>query len=255
MRLTSHSSEVFGWETTRVIDCRLVTQKLSLAFYWSSNLILLLSLILQAAFTCSKSTMQASEQHNLFKTTNPANVGLGEGTLQTSWRRLEGVFSVRNFCLPRRPQDNFKTCLQNKTFSWRRFEDVLQTSCEDILKINLEEFLEDENLLRWRCLQDVFKTSWKTKNVCREICSKITMNTPERRHWRCSDVFIVNSEEILHVALIFPLLTLNKQMPADVALYCLYQWDPAFFLGSTSFRSASYWILTRARLANNANMK
>ena len=39
-----------------------------------------------------------------------------------------------------------------------------------------------------------------------------TIKTLERRHWRRSGVFIVNFEQILHVVLVFPLLTLNKQM-------------------------------------------
>ena len=43
-----------------------------------------------------------------------------------------------------------------------------------------------------------------------EICSKLTINTPERRQWRRSGVFIVNFEHISHLALVFLLLTLNK---------------------------------------------
>ena len=43
-----------------------------------------------------------------------------------------------------------------------------------------------------------------------EICSKLTINTPERRHWRRSGVFIVNFEHISHLVLVFLLLTLNK---------------------------------------------
>ena len=48
-----------------------------------------------------------------------------------------------------------------------------------------------------------------TKTRC-EICSKLTINTPERRHWRRSGVFIVNFEHISHLVLVFLLLTLNK---------------------------------------------
>ena len=43
-----------------------------------------------------------------------------------------------------------------------------------------------------------------------EICSKLTMKTPERRHWLRSGVFIVNFGHISHLFLIFLLLTLNK---------------------------------------------
>ena len=40
-----------------------------------------------------------------------------------------------------------------------------------------------------------------------EICSKLTIKTPERRHWRCSGIFIVNIEHISHHVLVFLLLT------------------------------------------------
>ena len=47
-----------------------------------------------------------------------------------------------------------------------------------------------------------------TKTRC-EICSKLTIKTPERSHWRRSSVFIVNFEHISHLALVLLLLTLN----------------------------------------------
>ena len=43
-----------------------------------------------------------------------------------------------------------------------------------------------------------------------EICSKLTIKTPERRQWRRSGVFIVNSKHILHIFLVFLILNLNK---------------------------------------------
>ena len=49
-----------------------------------------------------------------------------------------------------------------------------------------------------------------TNNTKRcEICSKLTIKTPERRQWRHSDVFIVNSEHISHIFSVFLLLTLK----------------------------------------------
>ena len=48
-----------------------------------------------------------------------------------------------------------------------------------------------------------------TRKRC-EICSKLTIKTPERGQRRCSGVFIVNFEHILHLFLMFPLLALNK---------------------------------------------
>ena len=47
-----------------------------------------------------------------------------------------------------------------------------------------------------------------TRTKC-EICSKLTIKTPERRHWRRFGVFIVNFEHISHLPQLFPLLTLN----------------------------------------------
>ena len=43
-----------------------------------------------------------------------------------------------------------------------------------------------------------------------EIHSNLTINTTERRHWRHSVVFIVNSEHISHIVMVFLSLSLNK---------------------------------------------
>ena len=46
-----------------------------------------------------------------------------------------------------------------------------------------------------------------------EICSKLTIKAPERRHWRCSGVFIVNFE---HLTLCFSVPIVNfKHVNAD----------------------------------------
>ena len=50
-----------------------------------------------------------------------------------------------------------------------------------------------------------------TRKRC-EICSKVTIKTPERRQCRRSGVFIVNFEHISHHFLVCILLTLNKEM-------------------------------------------
>ena len=52
-----------------------------------------------------------------------------------------------------------------------------------------------------------------TRTRCK-ICSKLTIKTPERRHWRRSGVFIFNFERISHIILVFLLLTLSRYMPA-----------------------------------------
>ena len=43
-----------------------------------------------------------------------------------------------------------------------------------------------------------------------DACSKLTIKTPERPHWRRSGVFIVNLEHISHLVLFFLLLTLSR---------------------------------------------
>ena len=58
----------------------------------------------------------------------------------------------------------------------------------------------------------LFKVNNKNVRKRCEICSKVTIKTPERRHWLCSGVFIVTFEHISHLFLVFLLLTLNNQM-------------------------------------------
>ena len=42
---------------------------------------------------------------------------------------------------------------------------------------------------------------------------KVVIKTTERRQWRRSGVFILNSEKILHIVRVFSLLALNTYMP------------------------------------------
>ena len=48
-----------------------------------------------------------------------------------------------------------------------------------------------------------------TRKRCK-ICSKLSIKTSERRHYRRSGVFIINFEHISYLFLVFLLLTLNK---------------------------------------------
>ena len=71
--------------------------------------------------------------------------------------------------------------------------------------------------LEWKGLQQtnpagiyLFKVNNRNTRTRCEICSKLTINTPERRQWRRSGVFIVNFEHISHLVLVFLLLTLNR---------------------------------------------
>ena len=59
----------------------------------------------------------------------------------------------------------------------------------------------------------LFKVNNENTRILCEICSELTIKTPERRQWRRSTVFIVNFEQISHILLTFLLLNLNKEMP------------------------------------------
>ena len=52
----------------------------------------------------------------------------------------------------------------------------------------------------------LFKVNNGNNRTMCEICSKLTLKTPERRYQRCSGVFIVNFEQISFIILVFPLL-------------------------------------------------
>ena len=57
--------------------------------------------------------------------------------------------------------------------------------------------------LNWHLL--VQKQLWKHRNNVRNL-----YETPEWRQWYLSGVFIVNYEQISHILLVFPLLTLKN---------------------------------------------
>ena len=56
----------------------------------------------------------------------------------------------------------------------------------------------------------MFKVNNRNTRTRCEICSKLTIKTPERCHCRCSCVFIVKSEHTSHFVLVFPLLILDR---------------------------------------------
>ena len=55
-------------------------------------------------------------------------------------------------------------------------------------------------------LFQVYITNTRTT---RKICSNLTIKAPERRE-RCQSVFIVKSEYLSHIVMVFLLLILNK---------------------------------------------
>ena len=85
-----------------------------------------------------------------------------EEVLETSWRHLHCNIFLSSKTSWRHLEDIIARRLANT--SWRRHEDSWKTK-----------------VLRWRRLQDVLKTSWKTRNVC----------------WVISKVFAANFEHVL----------------------------------------------------------
>ena len=55
----------------------------------------------------------------------------------------------------------------------------------------------------------LFKVYNRTTRTRCEICSELTIKTPEKRHWCRSSVFNINFEHLSHLVLVFLLLTLN----------------------------------------------
>ena len=53
------------------------------------------------------------------------------------------------------------------------------------------------------------KSTMETRTMC-EICPEVTIKTQERHYRGRSGLFVINFEEISHIALVFPVLTLNK---------------------------------------------
>ena len=56
----------------------------------------------------------------------------------------------------------------------------------------------------------MFEVNNRNTRTRNEIGSKLTINIPERRHWRRSGNFVVNFEYISHLVLVFLLLTLSR---------------------------------------------
>ena len=55
----------------------------------------------------------------------------------------------------------------------------------------------------------LLKVNYRNTRTRCEICLKVTIKIPERRHWRRSGIFIVNFEHISHLVLVYLSLPLN----------------------------------------------
>ena len=84
----------------------------------------------------------------------------------------------------------------------------------------------------------LFKVNSKNTIKRCEICSKLRIKTPERRHWLHSSVFIVKFQNISHIFPVFLLLNLNSWMFAGCFFFFLlflflFIW--LFYLGCNTF--------------------
>ena len=103
-------------------------------------------------YPCDTLKLQTQQTFSVWKTS-------WRSLQDMSWRRLQHVFSVTILRLPRILEDVLQ----------RRFEDGLKMSWRPLARRH-EDILEDENLSRWRRLEErledmswrhVLKTSWR----------------------------------------------------------------------------------------------
>ena len=117
----------------------------------------------------------------------------------------EGYYKVRQV-LQSLTEIYYKVCqvLQSVTVCYYKVPQVLQ-SVTFITKWDVNKSFFQYN----SCNIYFFKVNHRNTTKRCEICSKLTIKTPERRHWDRSGVFIVNFEHISHLFLVLLLLTLN----------------------------------------------
>ena len=89
------------------------------------------------------------------------------------------------------------------------------------LKLELNTIKMRKVLASIPAVNYMFKVNNISTRTRFEICSKLTIKTPERHQWCRSGVFFVNFEHISHLVLVFLLLTLSRQMPAEILFFYL----------------------------------
>ena len=102
----------------------------------------------------------------------------------------------------------------------RSHDAVILISCEHRGLILVQRSLKSRHMrligavlhFTWKYPADnyMFKVNNRNTRTRYEICSKLTIMTPKRRHWRLSSFFIVNFKYISHLVLVFLLLILSS---------------------------------------------
>ena len=72
----------------------------------------------------------------------------------------------------------------------------------------------------------MFKANNRNTIARCEICSNLTIKTPERQKWHCSGVFIVTFKHISQIVLVFLLLKLSRYMSAIMSVIMLVEKMP-----------------------------
>ena len=93
-----------------------------------------------------------------------------------------------------------------------RFSKTLLDSPAESSEDRITGLLQRKNGIEYMHPANIYLFNTKNRNIRKrcEICSKLTIKTPDRRLWHCSGIFIINFECILHFFQVFLLLTLTK---------------------------------------------
>ena len=109
---------------------------------------------------------------------------------------------------------NFKTFYSKICSKPALFADDLQSNiCSYKIGCSRFQFLATHmKCTIWKQVPSIYLLKVNNRNTRRrcEICSKLTMKTPEWHHWRRSGEIINNSEHTSHLVLVFLLLTLSR---------------------------------------------
>ena len=125
--------------------------------------------------------------------------------------------------------------------SSRRLQDVFSVKFfvfQDVFARRLQDVVEDEKLLRWRCIEDVFKTSWRPANVCWEYTSKF----PNHLMIWLQNLFIFFTTS-LSLKNDFEISTLLKKSKEQFFRTTYFQWNLYFLIQILSNRNTCLFCL------------
>ena len=137
---------------------------------------------------------------------------------------LQAIFTITLIAI----LNKLQSIINNK--NWRLFAKrllVFEEALKNMFRLQRVDWGKWEKIWRFWCSSEwffmwfllypasiyLFKANNRNTRTMCEICSKLTIKTPERRRWRRSGIFIVNFEQIFHIVLVFLLLTLSQLMP------------------------------------------